>query len=115
MIGDCEDCGHSIAYHLPFVGCTKCDCDEFHVRRSALVGVIGLTLLLVGCKVDATESEAAARTWATQMGFEVKSVHCAPEACYWPDCFCDVNSNGEIISLACPSDGRCYVRRDRHP
>jgi hypothetical protein len=29
MVGDCDDCGHSIAYHLPWVGCTKCNCDEF--------------------------------------------------------------------------------------
>lgn len=28
-IGDCE-CGHSLIYHMPFVGCVKCDCDEFH-------------------------------------------------------------------------------------
>jgi hypothetical protein len=27
--GDCSRCRHSIAYHLPFVGCTKCDCDEY--------------------------------------------------------------------------------------
>lgn len=26
--GDCR-CGHSVAYHLPLVGCMKCDCDEF--------------------------------------------------------------------------------------
>lgn len=30
MVGDCDDCGHSIIYHLPVVGCTKCDCEEFH-------------------------------------------------------------------------------------
>lgn len=30
MVGDCADCRHSIVYHLPFVGCTKCDCEEFH-------------------------------------------------------------------------------------
>lgn len=28
--GDCGDCGHSIIYHAPFVGCIKCSCDEFH-------------------------------------------------------------------------------------
>lgn len=28
MIGDCR-CGHSIIYHAVFVGCIKCDCDEF--------------------------------------------------------------------------------------
>lgn len=26
--GDCR-CGHSVAYHLPLVGCMKCGCDEF--------------------------------------------------------------------------------------
>lgn len=30
IIGDCDECGHSVIYHLPIVGCTKCDCDEFH-------------------------------------------------------------------------------------
>ena len=30
MAGDCDFCGHSIIYHLPFVGCTKCSCEEFH-------------------------------------------------------------------------------------
>lgn len=30
MIGDCENCGHSIVYHIPLIGCHKCDCDEFH-------------------------------------------------------------------------------------
>jgi hypothetical protein len=29
MIGDCDNCGHGIMYHLPVVGCTKCDCDEY--------------------------------------------------------------------------------------
>lgn len=29
MIGDCSDCGHSVLYHMPLVGCVKCDCDEF--------------------------------------------------------------------------------------
>lgn len=32
MIGDCDSCGHSVAYHVPLVGCIKCDCDEFVVR-----------------------------------------------------------------------------------
>lgn len=32
MVGDCGRCGHSIAYHMPFVGCVKCDCEEFVVR-----------------------------------------------------------------------------------
>jgi hypothetical protein len=27
--GDCSRCHHSIAYHLPLVGCVKCDCDEY--------------------------------------------------------------------------------------
>jgi hypothetical protein len=75
--------------------------------------VLLVCLLTIACKVDDVESEAAARAWAAQMGFKVTSVHCAPEACYWPDCFCDVNSEGKVIALACPTDGRCYVRRDR--
>jgi hypothetical protein len=29
MIGDCDQCGHSVVYHLPLAGCIKCDCDEF--------------------------------------------------------------------------------------
>jgi hypothetical protein len=29
MFGDCDRCGHSIIYHLPFIGCEKCDCEEF--------------------------------------------------------------------------------------
>jgi hypothetical protein len=31
MIGDCgrRGCGHSVAYHLPFAGCIKCDCEEY--------------------------------------------------------------------------------------
>lgn len=31
MVGDCdrEGCGHSIAYHIPFSGCLKCDCEEY--------------------------------------------------------------------------------------
>lgn len=30
VTGDCSSCGHSIIYHLPLVGCTRCNCDEFH-------------------------------------------------------------------------------------
>ncbi len=37
MLGDCSSCGHSALYHLPFVGCTKCDCDEFHAYVSRIV------------------------------------------------------------------------------
>jgi len=31
MIGDCDrrGCGHSFAYHVPLVGCMKCDCEEY--------------------------------------------------------------------------------------
>jgi predicted nucleic-acid-binding Zn-ribbon protein len=29
MVGDCDNCGHSVMYHLPIVGCQKCDCEEF--------------------------------------------------------------------------------------
>lgn len=32
MIGDCDRCGHSGMYHVPLVGCIKCDCDEFVLR-----------------------------------------------------------------------------------
>ena len=28
--GDCNNCGHSIMYHVPIAGCMKCDCDEYH-------------------------------------------------------------------------------------
>lgn len=28
--GDCSICGHSLMYHLPLIGYTKCRCDEFH-------------------------------------------------------------------------------------
>jgi len=27
--GDCDRCTHSIVYHLPLTGCTKCECDEY--------------------------------------------------------------------------------------
>lgn len=37
MIGDCSYCGHSVVYHLPFVGCTKCTCDEFHITLYTLI------------------------------------------------------------------------------
>lgn len=30
MFGDCEECNHSFAYHMPLAGCIKCDCSEFH-------------------------------------------------------------------------------------
>ena len=30
MFGDCDECGHSAIYHVPIVGCMKCDCGEFH-------------------------------------------------------------------------------------
>jgi len=30
VLGDCSYCGHSIAYHMPFMGCMKCSCSEFH-------------------------------------------------------------------------------------
>jgi hypothetical protein len=30
MFGDCDVCGHSAIYHVPLVGCCKCDCEEFH-------------------------------------------------------------------------------------
>lgn len=29
-LGDCSECGHSVIYYLPLIGCTKCSCDEFH-------------------------------------------------------------------------------------
>lgn len=37
MIGDCDNCGHSAMYHLPFAGCIKCGCDEFSVRLRRLL------------------------------------------------------------------------------
>lgn len=46
MFGDCSYCGHSVAYHLPLVGCTKCNCDEFHVRSVRHVSLIALLLAL---------------------------------------------------------------------
>jgi len=29
--GDCSrrGCHHSIAYHMPLIGCLKCDCEEY--------------------------------------------------------------------------------------
>lgn len=35
MFGDCDRCGHSVAYHAPLVGCLKCDCEEFVIRLAA--------------------------------------------------------------------------------
>lgn len=32
MIGDCDRCGHSVAYHMPLLGCIKCSCGEFVAR-----------------------------------------------------------------------------------
>lgn len=30
MFGDCDNCGHSFAYHMPMMGCIKmCGCLEF--------------------------------------------------------------------------------------
>lgn len=42
MFGDCSYCGHSVAYHVPMVGCMKCNCDEFHVypRHAALFALL---------------------------------------------------------------------------
>ncbi len=28
-LGDCDRCRHSIAYHVPLLGCMKCNCDEY--------------------------------------------------------------------------------------
>lgn len=43
MIGDCSrpGCGHSIAYHVPIVGCMKCDCDEYKVFQGIAVALFG--------------------------------------------------------------------------
>lgn len=32
MFGDCDNCGHSVMYHVPLAGCIKCDCEEFCAR-----------------------------------------------------------------------------------
>ncbi len=46
MFGDCSRCGHSVAYHMPFVGCVKCDCSEFHVgpHHASVAALLGLLL-----------------------------------------------------------------------
>lgn len=49
MIGDCDNCGHSAMYHVPLLGCVKCSCGEFHVRRVALF--LFVALVLIGCTV----------------------------------------------------------------
>jgi len=45
MIGDCDNCSHSFAYHVPIMGCLKCDCDEF--KRFA-IRVIGRAYVRAG-------------------------------------------------------------------
>ena len=47
MIGDCDWCGHSIAYHVPLVGCIKCSCDEFVIRNSHTVSLIVLGMVFL--------------------------------------------------------------------
>jgi hypothetical protein len=37
MIGDCDNCGHSAMYHVPLMGCIKCDCDEFVIRLARAI------------------------------------------------------------------------------
>jgi hypothetical protein len=37
MIGDCKRCGHSVVYHMPLLGCMKCNCEEFSVTIMRLV------------------------------------------------------------------------------
>ena len=27
--GDCSRCRHSFAYHMPLMGCIKCNCEEY--------------------------------------------------------------------------------------
>jgi len=58
MIGDCENCGHSAMYHLPFAGCIKCSCDEFHVRSlAARVGLmLAILLVVTGCGCEQVDS-----------------------------------------------------------
>lgn len=29
FFGDCHRCEHSIIYHIPILGCVKCDCEEY--------------------------------------------------------------------------------------
>lgn len=40
MIGDCDNCGHSVIYHFPLAGCVKCKCGEFRAwfRRLKVFG-----------------------------------------------------------------------------
>lgn len=41
MIGDCDNCGHSFAYHVPLSGCVKCSCGEYVIAiATALFGWI---------------------------------------------------------------------------
>lgn len=47
MFGDCSYCGHSAMYHVPMIGCMKCNCDEFHVREDRL-SLVSLSALLLG-------------------------------------------------------------------
>ena len=37
MIGDCDRCGHSVAYHAPLFGCMKCSCSEFTIWMAETV------------------------------------------------------------------------------
>lgn len=46
MIGDCKHCQHSVAYHLPFVGCIKCPCDEFGRWASPALMALALACAL---------------------------------------------------------------------
>lgn len=41
MIGDCERCSHSIAYHVPLFGCAKCNCGEFVAYQGIAVALFG--------------------------------------------------------------------------
>ena len=50
MFGDCDYCGHSAAYHMPFAGCMKCSCDEFSIHR---VSALLLVVALVSCTLVA--------------------------------------------------------------
>lgn len=68
MIGDCSRCHHSIAYHVPIVGCAKCDCGEYQARPAArrlrfLAATLSAGLLMLcalACSRTLTPAQATA-------------------------------------------------------
>lgn len=53
MTGDCDNCGHSIAYHVPILGCMKCRCSEYkrgpRTARRILLCLALAAVLLPAC------------------------------------------------------------------